>query len=57
LKKAKSLPRLMSRAYAASSKVLPSFEIQKKELASRLLIREQAFGEALGADKLEGLGR
>jgi hypothetical protein len=37
--------------------VLPWFENRKKELANRPLIREQAFGEALDPDKLEGLGR
>jgi hypothetical protein len=37
--------------------VLPWFENRKKELANRPLIREQAFGEALDADKLERLGR
>ena len=35
--------------------VLPWFENRKKELANRPLIREQAFGEALDADKLERL--
>jgi len=39
------------------SEVLPWFENRKKELANRPLIREQAFGEALDADKLERLGR
>jgi hypothetical protein len=37
--------------------VLPWFETRKKELTNRPLIREQAFGEALNADKLEKLGR
>jgi hypothetical protein len=37
--------------------VLPWFEARKKELASRPLIREQAFGESLDPDKLERLGR
>jgi len=37
--------------------VLPWFETRKKELANRPLIREQAFGEALDANKLEQLGR
>ncbi len=37
--------------------VLPYFENRKKELANRPLIREQAFGESLDADKLERLGR
>ena len=36
---------------------LPWFENRKKELATRPLIREQAFGEALDPDKLERLGR
>jgi hypothetical protein len=39
------------------AEVLPWFENRKKELANRPLIREQAFGEALDADKLERLGR
>ncbi len=37
--------------------MLPWFENRRKELANRPLIREQAFGEALDADKLERLGR
>ena len=37
--------------------VLPWFETRRKELASRPLIRKQAFGEALDAGKLEQLGR
>jgi hypothetical protein len=37
--------------------VLPWFEARKKELASRPLIRAQAFGESLDPDKLERLGR
>jgi hypothetical protein len=37
--------------------VLPWFEGRKKELASRPLIRGQAFGESLDPDKLERLGR
>jgi hypothetical protein len=37
--------------------VLPWFESRNKELATRPLIREQAFGEALDPDKLERLGR
>jgi hypothetical protein len=36
--------------------VLPWLETRKKELANRPLIREQAFGEALDAGKLENLG-
>jgi hypothetical protein len=36
---------------------LPWFENREKELANRPLIREQAFGEALDADKLESLAR
>jgi hypothetical protein len=39
------------------NKVLPWFENRRTELASRPLIREQAFGEALDPDKLERLGR
>jgi hypothetical protein len=39
------------------NEVLPWFETQKKELAHRPLIREQAFGEALDPYKLERLGR
>jgi hypothetical protein len=39
------------------SEVLAWFENRRKELANRPLIREQAFGEALDADKLERLGR
>jgi hypothetical protein len=37
--------------------VLPWFKTRKKEMANRPLIREQAFGEALDAEKLERLGR
>ena len=37
--------------------VLPWFKTRRKELTSRPLIREQAFGEALDPDKLERLGR
>ena len=37
--------------------VLPWFDMRRKELANRPLIREQAFGEALKVHKLEGLGR
>ena len=37
--------------------VLPWFENRKKELANRPRTREQAFGEALDADKLGRLGR
>ena len=33
--------------------VLPWFETRKKEMANWLLIRKQAFGEALDADKLD----
>jgi hypothetical protein len=39
------------------TEVLPWFETRKKELANRPLIRDQALGEALDADKLERLGR
>jgi hypothetical protein len=37
--------------------VLAWFENREKELANRPLTREQAFAEALDADKLERLGR
>jgi hypothetical protein len=37
--------------------VLPWFENRKKEVANRPLIRDQAFGESLDADKLDRLGR
>lgn len=37
--------------------VMPWFEMRRKELANRPLIREQAFGELLDPDKLERLGR
>ena len=37
--------------------MLPWFENCKKELANRPLIRDQAFGESLDAEKLERLGR
>ena len=37
--------------------VLPWFENRKKELTNRPLIREQAFGDSLEAEKLERLGR
>jgi hypothetical protein len=37
--------------------VLPWLDNRKKELANRPLIREQAFGESLYADKLERLSR
>jgi hypothetical protein len=37
--------------------VFPWFEERKRELESRPLIRDQAFGEALDPDKLERLGR
>jgi hypothetical protein len=37
--------------------VLPWYANRRKELANRPLIREQAFGEAVDADKLERLGR
>jgi hypothetical protein len=39
------------------TEVLSWFETRKKELANRPLIRDQAFSEALDADKLERLGR
>ena len=34
-----------------------NIDTRRKELASRPLIREQAFGESLDPDKLERLGR
>ena len=37
--------------------VMPWYEARRKEIASRPLIREQAFGEALDPDKLDRLGR
>lgn len=37
--------------------VLPWFENRRREIASRPLIREQAFGESLDPDKLERLAR
>jgi len=37
--------------------VLPWYDRRRTELANRPLIREQAFGEALDADKLEVLAR
>ena len=37
--------------------VMPSYESRRKKLQNRPLIREQAFGEAFDADKLEGLAR
>ena len=36
---------------------MPRHEARRKELQNRPLIQEQAFGEALDADKLEGLAR
>jgi hypothetical protein len=39
------------------AQVLPWFHNRRKELANRPLIREQAFGESLNPDKLEGLAR
>ena len=39
------------------AEVLPWFENRKNELANRPLIREQAIGEALDPDRLEGLAR
>jgi hypothetical protein len=38
-------------------KVLPTYEIRRRELANRPQVREQAFGESLDPDKLERLGR
>ena len=37
--------------------VLPWFKTRRTVLANRPLIREQAFGEALNANKLERFGR
>jgi hypothetical protein len=37
--------------------VMPGYEGRRNELLNRSLIREQAIGEALDADKLEGLAR
>ena len=37
--------------------ILPWYATRRKELANRPLIREQAFGDAVNADKLEKLGR
>jgi hypothetical protein len=37
--------------------VMPGYEARRNELLNRSLIREQAIGEALDADKLEGLAR
>jgi hypothetical protein len=37
--------------------VMPSYERQRNELENRPQIREQVIGEALEADKLEGLAR
>jgi hypothetical protein len=39
------------------TKVLPCIDNRRKELGNRSLTREQAFGEALDADKLEPLIR
>jgi hypothetical protein len=39
------------------AEVLPWFTNHRRELANRLLIREQAFGETLNPDKQERLGR
>jgi len=39
------------------NEVMPSYEARRKELQNRPLIREQAFGEALDAEKLDGLAR
>ena len=38
-------------------RVMPGYEARRNELLNRSLIREQAIGEALDADKLEGLAR
>jgi hypothetical protein len=37
--------------------VMPWYETRRKELQNRPLIRDQAFGEALDPDRLEGLAR
>jgi hypothetical protein len=37
--------------------VMPGYEARRNELLNRSLIREQAIGEALDADKFEGLAR
>jgi hypothetical protein len=39
------------------AEVLSWFEMRKKELSNRPLIREQAFGESLDPEKLERLAR
>jgi len=49
------MPRGLRRFLEAE--VLPWFEMRKKELSNRPLIREQAFGESLDPDKLERLAR
>ena len=48
---ADSLRRFLER------EILPWYATRRKELAYRPLIREQAFGDAVNADKLERLGR
>lgn len=48
---AESLRRFLER------EILPWYSTRRKELANRPLIREQAFGDAVNADKLERLGR
>jgi hypothetical protein len=48
---ADSLRRFLER------EILPWYATRRKELANRPLIREQAFGDAVNADKLERLGR
>tara|TARA_R110000868_G_scaffold43803_8_gene147000 strand:- start:18482 stop:19291 length:810 start_codon:yes stop_codon:yes gene_type:complete len=48
---ADSLCRFLTR------EILPWYATRRKELANRPLIREQAYGDAVNADKLERLGR
>lgn len=48
---ADSLRRFLTR------EILPWYATRQKELANRPLIREQAYGDAVNADKLERLGR
>jgi hypothetical protein len=38
-------------------KVMPWFDMRRKELTNRPLIRDQAFGDSLNPEKLERLGR
>ncbi len=50
-------PRSAALRYAEPASTLPWLEARKNDLATRPLVREQAFGEALNPDKLERLGR